>query len=66
MEAKARVRSRIERAVGDHARRPADALLRRLKDERHPPGQLGALASQDFGYGQQDGGVTVMPAGVMG
>jgi hypothetical protein len=66
VQAEASVGRRVQRAVVDHADGPADALLGRLEDERHPAGQLRPRFSEQPGDGQQDGSVPVVAAGVVG
>ena len=66
MQSEARFRTRFERPVANHAFGAADALLGRLKDERHHSGQLRPAGGQQLGHGQQDRHVPVVAASVVG
>jgi hypothetical protein len=66
VQAKTRVRARLERTILDHAGGAVDAFFGRLKDEGHRARQLAPAGRQQLCHRQQNGGVAVVAAGVMG
>jgi hypothetical protein len=66
VEPKTRVRSGLERAIGEHSLSPANPLFGWLKYERDRPWQLAPACNQNLSRGHQDRGMAVVSAGVMG
>jgi hypothetical protein len=66
VETKARVRAWLERALGEHSFSAADALFSWLEHERDGPRQLAPARDKKLGCRQQDRGMAIMAAGVVG
>jgi hypothetical protein len=66
VESKTRVRPGLERAIGNHSLSAADALFGWLKHKRDRPWHFAPARNQKLGRGQQDRGMAVMSAGVVG